>query len=223
MWWLILLIPLALIVFLLFLKVRLCLVYDEDFNVKAKVLFLNIPLFPRPNKPPRPKDYSLKALEKKQKKLNKKNKKKEDKEKAKPKNEEAPPKDKGTKLKEILELIKIILDNVMSPFGRYLKVEILALHIKIGNSDPAKTAVLYGGVCQTVSYIVELLSNVTNVDVKKRNSISVTPDFFEGKTEAKINITLGLRVWHALSLAIKFFMGYLKNLNSKKANQTSAK
>lgn len=210
MWWLVLLIPIALIVLLLFLKIRLCLVYDDDFSVKIKVLLFNINLFPRSRKKPNPKKYSIKALQKKQNKLNPKNAKKN-----KPIPQKTTKKDKSTKLKEILELIKIILENVMSPFGRYLKVEIIKMHITVGTDDAAKTAVAYGGICQLTSYIVELLSNLTNVDVKKKNSIIVQPDFLEGKTNAKINITLGLRVWHSLSLAFKFFMAYIKRKNQK--------
>ena len=222
MWWLFLLIPIILIVLLMFLKVRLCLSYEDDLSVKVKVLFFNLSLFPKTKKNPRPKDYSLKAMKRKQDKLRKKSlkaQKKQDKKAAAPQAEGTEKQDKNAKLKEILTLIRLVLDNVMSPFGRYLKVEILKMHVKVGSADPAKTALIYGGVCQAVSYIVELLSNLTNVDVKNQNSISVQPDFFEGKTEASINITLGLRVWHALSLAIKFFMAYLKK-NSTPATPT---
>ncbi len=215
MWWLILLIPIAILVLLLFLKVKLCIVYEDDFSVKVKLLLFNIPIYPRPQKKPKPKDYSIKALQKKQKKLNKKALKQQKKSEMQPQAKEAPQKDKATKIKEILEIIKLVLDNVMSPFGRYLKVEIINIHITVGNDDPAKTAVIYGGICQLVAYIVELFSNLTNVDVKKSNSITVKPDFLEGKTDAKINITLGLRVWHSLSLAFKFFMAYIKKKNQK--------
>lgn len=215
MWWLVLLIPIALIVLLLFLKIRLCLVYDDDFSVKIKVLFFNINLFPRSVKKPNPKKYSIKALQKKQKKLSKKKTKKQSENNVQGSAQEETSNNKSSKIKEILELIKIILENVMSPFGRYLKVEIIKMHITVGTDDPAKTAVIYGGICQLTSYIIELLSNLTNVDVKKQNSIIVNPDFLEGKTDAKINITLGLRVWHGLSLALKFFMGYINKKNKK--------
>ena len=215
MWWLVLLIPIALIVLLLFLKIRLCLVYDDDFSVKIKVLFFNINLFPRSVKKPNPKKYSIKALQKKQNKLNKKKTKKQSENNVQGSAQEETSNNKSSKIKEILELIKIILENVMSPFGRYLKVEIIKMHITVGTDDPAKTAVIYGGICQLTSYIIELLSNLTNVDVKKQNSIIVNPDFLEGKTDGKINITLGLRVWHGLSLALKFFMGYINKKNKK--------
>ena len=211
MWWLILLIPLILLVLLLFLKVRLCLIYEDDFSVKVKVLIFNIPLFPQKKKKTKTRAYSKKALQKKQDRLNKKAEKKKKKQKPEPPADPAEEKSKSEKLKDILGLIKMVLENVMSPFGRYLKVEIIKMHITVGNDDPAKTAVMYGGICQAASYVIELLSNLTNVDVKRKNSIDIRPDFFEGKTTAKINITLGLRVWHALSLAIKFFMGYLKH------------
>lgn len=225
MWWLFILIPILLIVLLMFLKVRLCLSYENDLSVKVKVLFFNLALFPKTKKNPRPKNYTLKALKRRQDKLNKKSlkaQKKQSKKATAPQSDGTAQQDKNAKLKEILALIRLILDNVMSPFGRYLKVEILKMHVKVGSADPAKTALIYGGVCQAVSYIVELLSNLTNVDIKNTNSISVEPDFFEGKTEANINITLGLRVWHALSLAIKFFMAYLKK-NSTAAQPTEQK
>ena len=215
MWWLILLIPFILLVLLMFLKVRLCLVYEDEFSVKIKVLLFNITLFPRSVKKPKPKNFSIKALQKKQNKLNKKKLKKQSAETSEKTESQDTKKDKATKIKDILELIKIILDNVISPFGRYLKVEIIKMHITAGTDDPAKTAVIYGGICQLTSYIVELLSNLTNVDVKKTNSIIVNPDFLEGKTSAKINITLGLRVWHSISLALKFFMAYIKRKNQK--------
>ena len=65
MWWLFLLIPIILIVLLMFLKVRLCLSYEDDLSVKVKVLFFNLSLFPKTKKNPRPKDYSLKAMKRK--------------------------------------------------------------------------------------------------------------------------------------------------------------
>ena len=216
MWWLILLFPVILIALIMFLKVRLCLVYNGDFSVKIRVLFFNYALYPKKQKKPRPSDYTVAKLRKRQDKLNKKalkaKKKQPEPQSA---QQEQPKKNKGEKLKEILELIKIVLENVMSPFGKYLKVEIVRMKIRLGTDDSAKTALLYGGVCQLVAYIVELFSNLTNVDVKKRDSITVIPDFLEGKTDADINITLGLRGWHAVSLAIKFFMGYIKKRNEK--------
>jgi hypothetical protein len=222
MWWLIILIPLILITLLLFLKVRLCIAYENDISVKLKILLFNIPLFPAKKKKPKPRDFTVKKLRKKQAALEKKSAKKLAKKQAKEQKkaeeaENAPKKDKATQIKEILDLIKLVLENVMSPFGRYLKIEILKMRIVIGTPDPAKTAFLYGTVSQSVSYIIEMLSNITNIDVKKKNSITITPDFFEGRSEAEINLTLGLRVWHALSLAVKFFMAYIKHSRTKAA------
>lgn len=213
MWWLILLIPLAIIMLILFVKVRLCLIYEDDVDVRVKILFFNIPLYPQKQKKPKPSDYSLKKLEKKQAKLNQKSKKRPAKQPA-PK----PEKDKATKIKDGIALIRIILDNVMAPFGRYLKIEIVKIYVKISSDDAAKTALIYGVVSQSIAYIIELLSNVTNVDVKKKNSIQLVPDFVGQTPEAKINITLGLRGWHAFALAVKFFMGYLK---SKKTTENT--
>ena len=129
-------------------------------------------------------------------------------------------KDKATQIKDILELIKLIFESVASPFGKYLKVEIVKIYAKIATDDPARTAIIYGLASQSIAYIIEFLSNITNVDVKRKSSIQVIPDFASSNSEAKINITLGLKGWHALVLATKFFMAY--NLHKiKKQNINS--
>ena len=217
MWYLIPLIIALVIVFLLFLKIRICLSYEDEFVVKVKVLFFNISIIPKKEKKIKPKNYSLKKLQKRQDKLKKKNQKTEQKAQ---KHKDEHPKDKATKIKDILELIKIILNNVLSPFGKYLKIEILKLYVKIATNDPSKTAIIYGGVSQTASYIIEWLSNITNVDVKKKESINIFADFLSDKSEAAINITLGLRVWHLFSISFKFAFAFLKNNLNKQKEQS---
>ena len=210
MWWLILLIPFALIALILLIRFRLCLVFEDDLNVKIRVLLFNFSLYPQKKEKLKPSDYSIKNLKKRKGNLSKKRKK------VKPKKSAEHKKDKATQIKDILELIKIIFENVASPFGKYLKIEIVKIHAKIATNDPAKTAIIYGLASQSVAYIIEYLSNITNVDVKKKSSIQVYPDFVSETSEAKINITLGLKGWHALFLATKFFMAYNLHKNKKK-------
>ena len=65
MWYIIPLILLLFIVFLLFLKIKVCLSYEEEFNIKVKVLFLNFSIFPKAEKKLKVKDYSTQKLQKK--------------------------------------------------------------------------------------------------------------------------------------------------------------
>ena len=58
--------------------------------------------------------------------------------------------DKATKIKDAIGLIRIILENVMQPFGRYLKIEIVKIYVKIASEDAAKTAFLYGIASQSL-------------------------------------------------------------------------
>lgn len=211
MYWLLLLIPFALIMSILFLKVRLCIIFDKELSAHLKILFFKHNLFPEKKEPLNPKDYSLKKLEKKQKRIKKK----------KTANSEQTQDKKITQISDVLDIVKIILENVMSPFGKYLKVEIAKIYVKVATNDAAKTATVYGLISQSVAYIIEILSNLTNVNVKKKNSIEVVPDFLSEKSEAKINITLCLRGWHAFSLVIKFFMGYTKHKNKLNENINS--
>ena len=67
MWWIIPLVILFLICLIPFLRVRLCLDYDEELTVKIKVLFIPFTLFPQKQKKIRAKDFSIKRMRKKTK------------------------------------------------------------------------------------------------------------------------------------------------------------
>ena len=211
MWWIFLLIPIAFILLILFLKVRLCVIYEDELSVYLKVLCFKFSLYPQKTKKIKPKNFSIKNFKKRKKKLQKKDNNQQANDQ-----QEKDEKDKSTKIKEIVEIIKIILDRVILPFSNYLKVEIVKIYIKIASSDASKTAMIYGLVSQSTAYIIELLSNITNVDVKSKKSINVVCDFLSDESDAKINITFSLRCWHAISLALKFFTGYLKIKNNDK-------
>ena len=225
MWWLWIVIPLFIILSLLFLKVRLCIIYNGELSVGVKILFFNLPLFPKKQSKLKPSDYSIKKLEKRKKRLQKKQSKKQKKAKKSNSDEQAQNQTAGERIKNALDLIKIVLENVLSPFGKYLRLEIVKLHVKVAEKEPDKTAILYGVVSQLIAYIIEILENATNVDVKNRGSIRIYPDFVSGTPEADVNITLGLRVWHALSLILRFFMGYIKKQtsNTKQINVINSK
>ncbi len=205
-----LLIFLLFVLFLLFLKGSLHIDYSDTLCVYVRVLFLKIQLYPKKEKRVKVKNFSLKNLNKKREKL----KVKKTKKKAKKKETEEE-KSKTGKIKGILEIIKIILEGVVPKFGKHLRIKVFKMNIKVATGEPDKTAIMYGIISQSAAYIIEILSNITNVRVRSKKSINIYPDFLSDKSDAEIHLSFNLRVWHIFSLVVNFFLTYLKKNSNK--------
>lgn len=183
--------------FLLSLKVKINLILDGDFVAYAKILFVRIKLFPRPEK-----------KQKRKKEKPKKQKKKTAQKSA----------DKPTEKPSLVDYIYIIRDVSSAFFGRFAKhlhIKVAKIYIRVATDDAAKTAILYGAVSQALACLLEVLDSVTNLDKIENAEIDVEPDFLSEKTEAKINVTYSLRVIGILDIAIKTLMSFVKAKSSR--------
>lgn len=186
--------------FLLSVWVRIKVVFDGDTRVFLRVLFIKKQIFPQRDK---------KARVIKDKKKGRKKKEKPDKE------------GKGIPKKEIstLENIKNITSAVMEVlrrFPKYLRIDFSRIIIKVSSDDAAKTAVEYGIVMQAVTYLIEILDNITNIKFKRKSEINVYADFSSAKSEIKADITFRLRVIHIIVLALRGAGVYIKRNNMNK-------
>lgn len=196
---------------------------DGPVAVWLKFLFFKIKLFPRQKKKVNIKKFKIKNFRKmrraEERKLRRKKEKEELKKAKKAKKsvetkdgKENPPEKK--KLSEnisfVLDLLKNVVAKILKKFYKYIRLDICRFDIKVATDDAAKTAVTYGVVSQSVSYILRLLYETSNTQKTKECQISVEPDFLSEKTEAHILIRLGLRVWHFPALAIHALLGFMK-------------
>ena len=182
------------------LKIKINIVLDEKFAVYAKVLFIKIKLFP--------KDKKIK----KQKKV---------KEKEEKKKTHAVKADDNENIKlKIVDYIKIACDVVklfFKKFAKHLHVKLAKIYIRVATGDAAQTAILYGVISQALSYLIEALDTVTNLDGLKKAYINVEPDYLSDKFDAKINITLSVRVFGLLDVGINSLVRFLKLRQRAKA------
>lgn len=226
------------------IRAQVVLIYNGELALRVKVLGKTIGLMPKkPRKPLDPDDFSpkkyrkllekeAKAQAKKDAKKAKKKAKAEEKKKSKqsPASADAPKKQKKKKsLADILDLVYMGLD-ALKPFGRsfgkHFEIEAVKLRITVGSEDAAKTAMLYGILVQAVAYLLELLSVLTNLRIKKQNrgNILVDADFTSETIAADLHLIFKLRFWHLFAMGFSALGGIIKNrlTGLKGSTQTSA-
>lgn len=204
------------------ISANLVLTYDETLSLYLRVLFLRFKITPREKKKPSLRKYTLrrykKSLEKETAKREKKKKRQEKKAKKssdKKKNAaDSKPKEKPKKsVKDIVELVGLIsavLGGLIRSFGKHLKIKTVRMNIIVATGDAAKTAVVYGAVCQGVAYIMELLYNLTGFTVKRNGEVTVAPDFTAESSALDLKFTFKLRVWHVFAMIFSAGLAFLK-------------
>ncbi|MBR5768423.1 MAG: hypothetical protein IKX86_07110 [Clostridia bacterium] len=189
-------------------------------EVTLKVLFFNIRLVPKKKKPVKLRDYEIKRfrrrrlrqIKKEEKALRKKLAKEEKKKKA---GEEAEETGRET-VRTWLDIAKSVVSPVLKKFGKYIYIKIDALAVIIRGSEPDRTAVAFGEAAQTFAYLSDILNENKKIvyggECDGRYGVAV--DFTGDKPSADIDVTVGMRVWQAVAIAITA----IKNLPSGAAS-----
>lgn len=112
----------------------------------------------------------------------------------------------------ILDTVRVFKDGVIrfwNKYKRYARLERYIVKINLGTDDPAKTAVLYGGVAAIAGAL-----HAWACSVKKRSrrisdlQTEVRPDFIADTVDAAAEIGFSLRVWQILSCALTALFTY---------------
>lgn len=185
---------------LLFSRAKVYIIYEDTLQVYAKYLFLKFHILP-------PK-------EKKKKKKEKKEKLKDKHKKAEPKEDEAGEKKEKSIVSKLWE-VKSVLLEVIKRFFNKLHFKFFKLKASIASDNAAKTALIYGGVNQGISYIIEVLRNISNVEVANNSEISVNADFLSQKSEFETKIELYISVGSALTVGFYALKEYIKYKSTK--------
>ena len=179
---------------IMFLRVKLIIRCEDDLKVYLRFLFIKFNLLPEMSKIPKKK---------------KKRKKKtisaptESTEKTEPKKEDGI-------VKKLWTIRKILLYTIEKFLGK-LHFKFIRLNIVVGCENAASTALLYGATTQGVAYLIEILDNISNVDISKRSEISVRSDFINQKSSIDGKIVLYISVAHILYVLIHFLKQSIKS------------
>ncbi len=202
-------------VFILSLKANVILEFDDELRVVLRVLCFNIVLAPaKEKKPIGLKDYTFEKHQKRLrgnyqkyvKKQEKKEKKKVKKDAAKAVKKEKKKAEKDLPKKpkrSILDWVNIagaVIGALFSKFAKRLHIKVARLNIKVATGDAASTAIMYGAIIQSVSYIIEILDRITNLDGVEKAEISVEPDYLSESMTLDLKFVFSLRVWHVFNI-----------------------
>ena len=200
------------VAFLLSLRVRLCIRAGESVTLELKILFLRLRLYPK-KKRIKLRDYSprhiQKAKKKAAKKAAKKAKKASDHTK---KTTDTAPAVKLT-LRDKVALVRALCAVLIRRTHKHLRLHTAKLHVYVATGDPAATAIAYGAVSQSVSYLLAGLDQVTRLTAEAPD-VAVCADFLAEKPRLEANIIFSIRVWGALATALPVLFTYF---NKKRA------
>lgn len=196
---------LLLIALSLALRVRICIVLKDSVSITLHILCFKKRLFPR-RKAPKRKYLSKKRAAKKARKAAKKA-AREAAEEAKAKHLLAPKKEKT--LAEKIVLLRAVCAALIRKTRKHLRLHAARLHIRVATGDAAETAVLYGVVCQSLSYLLALFDRVTKLKAVTPD-VSVTADYLAEKPHADVKLVFSLRVLGAIVILISAAFAYIR-------------
>ena len=147
---------------------------------------------------------------------------KKEKKKKKKQKEKAP----SPSIKDTFRVFKNGIVTFWNKYKRDAKLERYIVKISVATDDPAKTAVLYGGIAAIAGNL-----HAWATSVKKRSKrltdlqTEVRPDFIAEKTDAAAEIGFSLKLWQILSCGITALVTYrrYKKLPAKESKNSDRK
>ncbi|MBE6600961.1 MAG: DUF2953 domain-containing protein [Ruminococcaceae bacterium] len=107
------------------------------------------------------------------------------------------------RLIENLELILQLLKTLRKETKGQIRLRIRAMQIHVGTEDAAKTAILYGTVLQSASFLLGWIDTHFKRVPSREGELEISPDYLSGATSANIDIECSLYVSKLISLALK--------------------
>ena len=220
---------LLLAIFLGSARVRLSI--DGEVRVSVSVFGVRKQLFPRPKPKEKLRDVSRcrpdgvlrkeekrrrKAAAKAEKKRLKEERKRAKKASAKP-SAPAP----APNLKENIDMIFALLKRAYTLTHGKLGIEFRKMHLRVATGDAAQTAILYGVILQTSTYLLQWVESHFNHVRREDGAMTIDPDFLADRPSAEVDLRLSVRLFRAIGIGIGMFRTYLSE--RRRARRRAAK
>lgn len=207
--------------FILSLKAKITVEYNDEVRLFVKVLFIKVGILPKKEKKNGPRSMSDRKAQKikarLEKKAQKKRLKKQQKKQKKQAASNAPKKKKSlAEILDMIDMVKDIVSAVLKKFFGHLKIDIARLKIRVATGDAATTAIAYGAICDALTHLFILLDSAKNFKVPKEKEIWVVPDYLEDGIIADVKITFSIRVWHVFHVALAALVKFIAHTVKKK-------
>ena len=113
-------------------------------------------------------------------------------------------------------MLKEGLTRIAEKHAQKLHVTVNRLHITVGTEDPRSTAISYGGVAQSVSYLLEFLEHTVSLTPIRKDAVLVQADYL-GTWDADVDLEIRIRIGSILRAALTaafLFLSKSKKFNS---------
>lgn len=202
--------------FILSLRAKITVEYNDEVKLWVKVLFFKIKILPKAKKKRGPHSMSEKKAKKIKQRLEKKAQKKKQKKQEKKAQKEiwAKQPKKKKSLDEILDIISMVKDlvgTVIKKFFGHLRIDLARLKINVATGDAATTAIAYGAVCDAALHLLTALESVKGIELPRSKDIDIRCDYLADGITADIKISFALRVWHVFHVAIAALITFIKH------------
>ncbi len=207
---------LALFALVMYTPVTVDIKFKDELTVYLKVWFVKIKLTPKKEKPIKLSDFKIARFRRRRLKEQKiyflSRKKKKNGHITDGKKQEKPKKSLKENTQYVIDLIRLAVLKAIKKFGKHLRISLYHFRITVGGDEPDKTAITYGCICQSVSYLTNIFDRHLNMKYPGRteNRIFVGADFVSPKTKIDLHIAFRIKVWHVTSIGLAGLMGYLK-------------
>ncbi len=216
-------------VLLLLLPVRIVITCRETVVLRLKILFVTVPLFPRHTKPASPRNYTPRRMARKRRRAEKRAarkarraaKKAEKSSRAADTLKKRHTPSPAPTLRENIRLVRALVAALVRKTGKHLHLRVARLHVRVATGDAATTAILYGGVCASLAYLLAALDRVTALKAHSRET-SVFADYLSEKSSIDLKLIFSLRVWGALALLFSAALTFIKTRRQQKAARRKA-
>ncbi len=193
---------LCVLIALALLRIRIVLSYTEEVSAKLQILFFRFTLYPR-KKRVSLRRYTYRRYRKRLLAQRKKESQR------KPKPQVRASAKKKRPLKESMRLYQYLFSRLYKRILHHFRIDVARLHVTVATGDAAQTAIATGIVSQAVAYVMEILSNHTNLHHSYHADVRVEPDFLAEKSKVSCKLLFSLRVYEIIDIGIRFFYHYL--------------
>lgn len=110
----------------------------------------------------------------------------------------------------VISVLIRMIGEILSRFAGKLHVRLVRMQIVVGGENATQIAIKYGILAQSISFLLELLSQNTRYHRVNDADVCITSDFLLAKTKMDLCFVFQLRPFDLLALGIRFIFRFLQ-------------
>lgn len=112
-------------------------------------------------------------------------------------------------VKENLDMILALLKKLYRVTRGSIHVHFRKMHIAVATGDAAKTAIRYGIIVQSASYLLNFVEETFTHLKRDFGDMTVYPDYTSSKTKVDLDIVCRIRILKLISIGISMLLAFL--------------